>query len=104
MKFARDWPLYLVGIVVFLWTIIPIYHLLIIAITPQQEAVASGLFPKNPTLQNFELVLGAKHNMVQHFWSQLGTSVFIAVMHMMGKGPHIVKKFRKHGPFFIFIP
>ena len=80
MKFARDWPLYLIGIAVFLWTIIPIYHLLIIALTPQQEAVASGLFPKNPTLQNFELVLGAKHNMVQFFWSQLGTSVFIAVM------------------------
>jgi multiple sugar transport system permease protein len=77
---GRDWPLYLIGIVVFLWTIIPIYHLLVIALSPQQEAVASGLFPKNPTTHNFELVLGAKHNMVQYFWSQLGASVFIAVM------------------------
>jgi multiple sugar transport system permease protein len=80
VKFARDWPLYLIGVVVFLWTIIPIYHLLVIALSPQQEAVASGLFPKNPTTHNFELVLGAKHNMVQFFWSQLGASVFIAVM------------------------
>lgn len=80
MRLGRDLPLYVVGLLVFLWTIIPIYHLLVIALTPQQEAVASGLFPKNPTLANFELVLGAKHNMVQHFWSQLGTSVFIAVM------------------------
>jgi multiple sugar transport system permease protein len=80
MNFRREWPLYLIGIVVFLWTIIPIYHLLVIALSPQQEAVASGLFPKNPTTHNFELVLGAKHNMVQYFWSQLGASVFIAVM------------------------
>jgi multiple sugar transport system permease protein len=80
VKFARDWPLYLIGVVVFLWTIIPIYHLLVIALSPQQEAVASGLFPRNPTTHNFELVLGAKHNMVQFFWSQLGASVFIAVM------------------------
>ena len=76
----RNLPLYLVGTVVFLWTVIPIYHLFIIALSPAQDAVASGLVPKNPTLQNFEIVLGAKHNLVQYFWQQLGASVFIAVM------------------------
>ena len=76
----RNLPLYIVGALVFLWTVIPIYHLFIIALSPAQEAVASGLVPKNPTLQNFELVLGAKHNLVQYFWQQLGASVFIAVM------------------------
>jgi multiple sugar transport system permease protein len=76
----RNLPLYLVGAIVFLWTVIPIYHLFVIALSPAQEAVASGLLPKNPTLQNFGLVLGAKHNLVQYFWSQLGTSLFIAVM------------------------
>ncbi len=79
MKLA-NLPLYLVGAIVFLWTVIPIYHLFVIALSPAQEAVASGLVPKNPTLQNFDLVLGAKHNLVQHFWSQLGTSLFVAVM------------------------
>jgi multiple sugar transport system permease protein len=76
----RNLPLYLVGALVFLWTVIPIYHLFIIALSPAQDAVASGLVPKNPTLQNFEIVLGAKHNLVQYFWQQLGNSVFIAVM------------------------
>jgi len=76
----RNLPLYLVGALVFLWTVIPIYHLFIIALSPAQDAVASGLVPKNPTLQNFEIVLGAKHNLVQYFWQQLGASVFIAVM------------------------
>ncbi len=76
----RNLPLYIVGALVFLWTVIPIYHLFVIALSPAQEAVASGLVPKNPTLQNFELVLGAKHNLVQYFWQQLGASVFIAVM------------------------
>ena len=76
----KNLPLYLIGLAVFLWTIIPIYHLFVIALSPAQDAVASGLVPKNPTLQNFELVLGAKHNLVQYFWQQLGMSVFIAVM------------------------
>jgi multiple sugar transport system permease protein len=77
---AHTLPLYLIGAAVFLWTIIPIYHLFIIALSPAQEAVASGLVPKNPTVANFGTVLRAEHNLVQHFWSQLATSVFIAVM------------------------
>ena len=76
----KNLPLYVVGALVFLWTMIPIYHLFVIALSPAQDAVASGLFPKHPTLQNFELVLGAKHNLVEYFWQQLGNSVFIAVM------------------------
>jgi multiple sugar transport system permease protein len=77
---ARDFPLYAIGLAVLLWTVLPIYHLFVIALSPAQEAVASGLVPKNPTLQNFRIVLGAQHNLVQYFWQQLGASVFIAVM------------------------
>jgi len=80
MRRPRNLVLYVIGAIVFLWTVIPIYHLFIIALAPGQEAVASGLVPKNPTLQNFGIVLGAKHNLVQYFWQQLGASVFIAVM------------------------
>src|SRR5262245_31970420 len=76
----RKLPLYATGLAVFLWTVIPIYHLFVIALSPAQEAVASGLVPKHPTLQNFGLVLGAQHNLVQYFWYQLATSAFVAVM------------------------
>jgi multiple sugar transport system permease protein len=70
----------LVGLAVFLWTAIPIYHLILIALTPAQDAVASDIVPKQVTLQNFATVLGARHNLVQFFWYQLLNSVFIAVV------------------------
>ena len=76
---VRNLPLYAVGLGVFLWTVIPIYHLFVIALSPSADAVASGIFPKRVTLENFATVLGEKHNLVNHFWTQLANSVFIAV-------------------------
>jgi len=79
LSLARNLPLYAVGLAVFLWTVIPIYHLVLIALSPPADAVASGIFPKHVTLENFATVLGEKHNLVSHFWAQLLNSVFIAV-------------------------
>jgi multiple sugar transport system permease protein len=71
--------LYLTGIGVLVWTVLPIYHLVLIALAPSEKAVASGLLPQSVTLQNFQDVLGARHHLVQYFWQQLFNSVLIAV-------------------------
>jgi multiple sugar transport system permease protein len=71
--------LLLIGVPVFLWTILPIYHLFLFAISPKQEAFSGQLWPSNPTLRNFEVVLGQKHHFLVHFWEQLGNSLVIAV-------------------------
>src|SRR5919109_480401 len=71
--------LYLIGIGVFIWTVLPIYHLALIALAPSEKAVASGLLPQSLTLQNFQDVLGARHNLVQYFWQQLFNSVVITL-------------------------
>ena len=76
---AGEAKLLLIGIPVFLWTILPIYHLFLFAISPKQEAFSGQLWPTNPTLRNFEVVFGQKHHFLGHFWEQLGNSVMIAV-------------------------
>lgn len=84
---ARGWTwadvggeakLLLIGIPVLLWTLIPIYHLLLFAISPKESAFAGKLWPDNPTLRNFDVVLGQKHYFLIHFWEQLWNSFFIA--------------------------
>jgi multiple sugar transport system permease protein len=62
-----------------IWTLLPIYHLLLFAISPKQEAFAGKLWPDNPTLRNFEIVFGQKHYFLSHFWLQLWNSLLIAV-------------------------
>jgi multiple sugar transport system permease protein len=71
--------LLLVGIPVFLWTVIPVYHLLLFAISPRDQATSGRLWPKEPTLQNFGHVLKQEHFYLNHFWVQLGNSLAIAV-------------------------
>jgi multiple sugar transport system permease protein len=84
MKFSfksitTEAKLLLIGIPVFLWTMIPIYHLFLFAISSKDSATSGRLWPKEPTLQNFEIVFWQKHFYLNHFWLQLGNSALIAL-------------------------
>lgn len=77
-KVTTEAKLLLVGIPVFLWTIIPVYHMFLFAISPRDTATSGRLWPKEPTWQNFDQVFNQKHFYLNHFWEQLGNSVSIA--------------------------
>ena len=77
-KIGTETRLLLIGIPVFLWTIIPVYHLFLFAISERDSATSGRLWPKNPTLQNFAIVFERKHFYLDHFWVQMGNSVVIA--------------------------
>ena len=76
---SREAQLLLVGIPVLLWTLIPIYHLVLFAISPRDKATSGRLWPQDPTLSNFDVVFNQKHFYLHHFWQQLGNSLFIAI-------------------------
>jgi multiple sugar transport system permease protein len=71
--------LLLIGIPVFIWTMIPVYHLALFAFSSKDSATSGRLWPKEPTLQNFDFVFNQKHFYLDHFWTQMGNSVLIAV-------------------------
>ncbi|HKX43125.1 MAG TPA: carbohydrate ABC transporter permease [Burkholderiaceae bacterium] len=71
--------LLLIGIPVFLWTIIPVYHLFLFAISSKDSATSGRLWPKEPTLQNFGIVFKQEHFYLHHFWLQLWNSLLIAL-------------------------
>jgi multiple sugar transport system permease protein len=77
-KVTTEAKLLLIGIPVFLWTIIPVYHMFLFAISERDSATSGRLWPKNPTLQNFDQVFNQKHFYLNHFWLQLGNSLMIA--------------------------
>ncbi len=77
-KVTTEAKLLLIGIPVFLWTIIPVYHMFLFAISERDTATSGRLWPKNPTLQNFDQVFNQKHFYLNHFWQQLGNSLSIA--------------------------
>ena len=78
-KVSTEAQLLLVGIPVLLWTLVPIYHMFLFAISERDSATSGRLWPKNPTLQNFDFVFQQKHFYLNHFWQQMATSVLIAL-------------------------
>ena len=76
---STEAQLLLVGIPVLLWTLVPIYHMFLFAISERDSATSGRLWPKNPTLQNFDIVFQQKHFYLSHFWQQMGNSVLIAL-------------------------
>ncbi|MBL0150041.1 MAG: carbohydrate ABC transporter permease [Ideonella sp.] len=78
-KITTEAKLLLIGIPLFLWTIIPVYHLFLFSISSKDSATSGRLWPKEPTLQNFDFVFQQKHFYLDHFWLQMWNSVVIAV-------------------------
>src|SRR5512138_2753187 len=76
---VNEAKLLLIGIPVFIWTMLPIYHLFLFAISPKDQAMGGKLWPDTPTLHNFEVVFREQHYYLSHFWLQLFNSLVIAV-------------------------
>ncbi len=68
--------------VILMWTLLPIYHMVMLALTPISEAFGGRFWPDNPTLENFRTVFTQDHFFLQRFWLQLGNSVVVALATM----------------------
>ena len=70
--------LLLIGIPVFIWTMVPIYHMFLFAISPKEDAFSGKLWPDHPTLHNFEIVFKQQHYFLRDFYIQFWNSLVIA--------------------------
>ena len=78
-RWFNEAVLILIAIPVVLWTVVPLYHLFILAISPQDAVLAGQLWPEHPTFSNFVTVFRQQHYYLSNFWLQLGNSFLIAV-------------------------
>ena len=67
------------GLVIVVWSLLPIYHMVVLSLTPPREGFAGHLWPVNPTLANYVTVLTQADDYLAQFWQQLGNSALIAV-------------------------
>jgi len=71
--------LLLIGIPVVIWTLLPIYHMFLFALSTKDQGFSGKLWPDHPTLRNFGIVFRQEHYFLNHFWQQFGNSLVIAV-------------------------
>ena len=73
------------GAVLLIWTLLPIYNLLLIALDPEEGEIefTGNLWTSEPTLDGFIDVITQKARYLEDFWNQFGNSVFIGLLTMV---------------------
>src|SRR5665811_415890 len=70
----------LIGLVVLLWTILPLYHMLLMSVTPTENLFSSTYLPEELTFENYVMVFTQDHFFLRYFWRQPLNSLFVAIV------------------------
>jgi multiple sugar transport system permease protein len=70
----------LFGLALLLWSLIPVYNMVLIALDPEGDTEFAGyVWPPEPSLESFRKVLTEDYWYLEHFWRQFGNSVYVGV-------------------------
>ncbi|HTW69175.1 MAG TPA: carbohydrate ABC transporter permease [Acetobacteraceae bacterium] len=66
-------------LLILIWTLLPIYSMIQVALQSNGDVFSSTLWPAHPTLGAFWTVLTEGYWYVSHFWLEIGNNLFIGV-------------------------
>jgi len=71
----------LLGLVILIWSLLPIYNMLLIALDPEEGEIefAGNLWTPEPSLQSFVEVVTQDARYLENFWQQFGNSLVIGL-------------------------
>ena len=69
----------LLAVVLVIWTLLPIYNMVMIALEPKEDVFASNVVPQTPTLEGFRTVLDEGFWLLANFWRQMGNSFYVGI-------------------------
>jgi multiple sugar transport system permease protein len=70
------------GVVVLIWTIIPVYNMLLIALSEDGDEFTGAVWPDEPNFGSFRVIWTENYWYLEHFWHQFGNSVAIGLASM----------------------
>lgn len=68
------------SVVLVVWTIVPIYNMVLISLEPEGDVFNDHLWPKVPSVESFWGVLTEGHWYLEHFWHQFANSFYLGAM------------------------
>jgi multiple sugar transport system permease protein len=75
----------MLGVVLLIWSLLPVYNLLLIALDPEEGEIefAGNLWPSQPSLDGFIDVVTQEARYLEEFWHQFGNSLYIGLLTMV---------------------
>lgn len=64
------------GIVMF-WTMLPVYNMILIALSEDGDEFTGAVWPSHPSFEGFEMIWSGEHWYLEDFWPQFGNSIII---------------------------
>src|SRR5262249_59680105 len=79
-RILREATALTLGLVILIWTLTPIYNIVMVALEPHGDVFTNDIWPANPSLESFRIVLDQSHWYLEYFWHQFGNSLYIGVV------------------------
>jgi multiple sugar transport system permease protein len=70
----------ILGIVLVIWSVLPIYNMIMVSLDSHSDVFSTHLFPPSPSADSYWLVVTQDYWYLEYFWEQFGRSVFLAAM------------------------
>jgi multiple sugar transport system permease protein len=65
------------GVILLIWTLAPLYNMVLVAVQEKDDVFSSNIWPPHPTLHAFKTVATESYWYVANFWPQMGNSLII---------------------------
>jgi multiple sugar transport system permease protein len=71
------------GVVLLIWTLLPVYNMLLIALSDDGDEFTGAIWPSDWNWDSFAAVWNEDYWYLDHFWHQFGNSVYMGVATMV---------------------
>jgi multiple sugar transport system permease protein len=79
-RYASNAGAALLSALLLVWTLTPIYNIIMVALESEGDVAVTHIWPPEPSVESFWVVLTEGHWYLEAFWHQFGNSVFLAAM------------------------
>jgi multiple sugar transport system permease protein len=69
----------MLSLVLIIWTIIPLYNMVRVALQEKEDVFSSSVIPTTMTLNSFTTTFHESYWLLAHFWRQMGNSFYIGI-------------------------
>src|SRR5262244_3867886 len=79
-RFLEKAGVVVLSAVLIVWTIVPIYNMVMISLEPEGDVFTDHIFPRVWSIESFWGVLTQGHWYLEHFWHQFANSIYMGAM------------------------
>jgi multiple sugar transport system permease protein len=73
----------LAGLMVLIWTAIPVYNMVLIALSEDGDEFTGTVWPSHPSFEGFQMIWTGDYWFLKDFWHQFGNSIYIGAATML---------------------